>query len=436
MGRLPLSSDAAQEIALLIGGQFKNRRGGEVNDSLDELALLADTAGAKVADRVICRPFSIHPATFIGKGKAAQIADQAREAQVTVIVFDEDLSPVQSRNLEEEIGVKVIDRTQLILDIFAQHARTKEGGLQIEMAQLQYLLPRIRQWWTGFEQQKGGIGLRGPGERQLELDRRRIQERISRIGKALENVRDHRAEQRRGRRRHGWALITLVGYTNAGKSTLLNSLTGAHVEAGDRLFATLDPTTRQIRLPNNQLALITDTVGFIRKLPHHLVESFKATLEEVNEADLLLHVIDVSHPRVDEQIEAVEEVLHELGVKEKPILPVLNKIDLPTIQNQWGRLSSKLGRAIPVSALTGEGLDALRDELADFLRNRSMQVDLRIPASDGRLLASIRSSGKILSAKYGDDGFVQIVARIPGRLYGQCKQFLVEHAGPKNDKGS
>ena len=189
MGRLPLSSDSEQEIALLIGVQFKNRRGWDVNDSLDELALLADTAGAKVADRVICRLVSIHPATFIGKGKATQIADQVREARVTVVVFDEDLSPVQSRNLEDAIGVKVIDRTQLILDIFAQHARTKEGGMQIEMAQLQYLLPRIRQWWTGFEQQKGGIGLRGPGERQLELDRRRIQERISRIGKALENVR-------------------------------------------------------------------------------------------------------------------------------------------------------------------------------------------------------------------------------------------------------
>jgi GTPase len=436
MGRPPLSSESGQEIALLIGVQFKSRHGWDVNDSLDELALLADTAGAKVADRVICHMVSVHPATFIGKGKAAQIADQVRAAHVSVVVFDEELSPVQSRNLESAIGVKVIDRTQLILDIFAQHARTKEGGMQIEMAQLQYLLPRIRQWWTGFEQQKGGIGLRGPGERQLELDRRQIQERISRIGKALENVRGHRAEQRRGRRRHGWALITLVGYTNAGKSTLLNSLTGSHVEAGDRLFATLDPTTRQIRLPNNQPALITDTVGFIRKLPHHLVESFKATLEEVNEADLLLHVIDASHPRVDEQIEAVEGVLRELGVKEKPILPVLNKIDLKTVQNQLGRLSSKLGRAIPVSALTGEGLDALRNELADFLRNRSMQVELRIPASDGKLLASIRSSGKIHSAKYGDDGFVHIVARIPGRLYGHCKQYLVELAGPKKDKGS
>ena len=415
MGRLPLSSDSAPEIALLIGVQFGNVRGWDVNDSLDELALLADTAGAKVVDRVICRLISVHPATFIGKGKAAQIADQAREARVTVIVFDEELSPVQSRNLEDAIGVKVIDRTQLILDIFAQHARTKEGGMQIEMAQLQYLLPRIRQWWTGFEQQKGGIGLRGPGERQLELDRRRIQQRISRIGKALENVRGHRAEQRRGRRRHGWALITLVGYTNAGKSTLLNSLTGARVEAGDRLFATLDPTTRQIRLPNNQPALITDTVGFIRKLPHHLVESFKATLEEVNEADLLLHVIDASHPRVDEQVEAVEGVLSELGAKEKPILPVLNKIDLQAARNQWGRLSGKLARAIPVSALTGEGLDALRDELADFLRSRSMRVELRIPASDGKLLSSIRSSGKIFSSKYGDDGFVHVVASIPGR---------------------
>jgi GTPase len=436
MARPPLSVDSEQEVALLIGVQFKRRRDWDVHDSLDELALLADTAGAKVADRVICHLISVHAGTFIGKGKVAEIAEQAREAHATVVVFDEDLSPVQSRNLEDALGVKVIDRTQLILDIFAQHARTKEGGLQIELAQLQYLLPRIRELWTGFEQQKGGIGLRGPGERQLELDRRRIQERISRIGKALENVRGHRAEQRRGRRRHGWALITLVGYTNAGKSTLLNHLTGANVEAGDRLFATLDPTTRQIRLPNNQPALITDTVGFIRKLPHHLVESFKATLEEVNEADLLLHVIDASHPRVDEQVEAVQGVLRELGVKEKPILPVLNKMDLEMAQNQWGRLSSKMGRGIPVSALTGEGLDALRDELADFLRSRSMQVELRIPASEGKLIASIRSAGKVLSAKYGDDGFVRVVASIPGRLYGHCEPFLAKRTGQKKDKGT
>jgi GTPase len=231
-------------------------------------------------------------------------------------------------------------------------------------------------------------------------------------------------------------LITLVGYTNAGKSTLLNNLTGSNVEACDRLFATLDPTTRQIQLPNNQPALMTDTVGFIRKLPHHLVESFKATLEEVNEADLLLHVIDASHPRVDEQIEAVEGVLRELGVKEKPILPVLNKIDLAAAQSQWGRLSSKLGRAIPVSALTGEGLDALRDELADFLRSRSMQVELRVPASNGKLIASIRSAGKVLSAKYGDDGFVRVAASIPGRLYGLCEPFLVKRAARKTDKGT
>ena len=431
MARLPLSVDSEQEVALLVGVQFKSRRGWDAHDSLDELALLADTAGAKVIDRIICHLVSVHPATYIGKGKAAQIAEQAREARATVVIFDEELSPVQSRNLEDALGVKVIDRTQLILDIFAQHARTKEGGLQIELAQLQYLLPRIRELWSGFEQQKGGIGLRGPGERQLELDRRRIQERISRIGKALEDVRGHRAEQRRGRRRHGWALITLVGYTNAGKSTLLNHLTGANVEAGDRLFATLDPTTRQIRLPNNQPALVTDTVGFIRKLPHHLVESFKATLEEVNEADLLLHVIDASHPRVDEQVEAVEGVLRELGVREKPILPVLNKMDLEMARNQSARLSDKLGRAVPVSALTGEGLDALRDELADFLRSRSVQVELSIPAAEGKLLAAIRSAGKILSAKYGDDELVRVVASIPGRLYGRCSPFIVERDDEK-----
>ncbi len=429
MGRLPLTVDPDQENAFLVGVQFKTRRGWDAHDTLDELALLADTAGAKVADRMICHLISIHPATFIGKGKAAQIAEKVQETHATTVIFDEELSPVQSRNLEDLFGVKVIDRTQLILDIFAQHARTKEGGLQIELAQLQYLLPRIRQLWSGFEQQQGGIGLRGPGERQLELDRRRIQLRISRIGKALEDVRSHRAELRRGRQRHGWALITLVGYTNAGKSTLLNHLTGASVEADNRLFATLDPTTRQIRLPNHQPALITDTVGFIRKLPHHLVESFKATLEEVNEADLLLHVIDASHPRVDEQIEAVEEVLGELGVREKPILPVLNKLDLPGAQNQAGRLIAKMGRGISVSALTGEGLDALRDELADFLRNRSVQVELRIPASEGKLMSTLRSEGKVLSSKYEDDGFARVVVSVPAHLLGPCEEFLVRKGG-------
>jgi GTPase len=426
MGRLLSTSESEQETALLVGVQLRDRRVRDVEDSLDELALLSSTAGAEVVGRVICRQSVIHPATFIGRGKSGEIADLVKEKSVSTVVFDDDLSPAQGRNLQAVIGAKIIDRTQLILDIFAQHARSKEGSLQIELAQLQYLLPRLRRMWTHLERQRGGIGLRGPGERQLEIDRRRIQDRIFRIKKALEHVRGRRAEQRRGRRRHGWALVTLVGYTNAGKSTLLNSLTGASVQAYDQLFATLDPTTRQIRLPNHQPALVTDTVGFIRKLPHHLVESFKATLEEVNEADLLVHVIDAAHPAVDHQIDAVDAVLRELGAHDKPRLAVLNKLDLDSAQAQWGRIAARLGRAVPVSALTGEGLEALRHEVADILKDRMARMRLRVPLSDGKLLANLRSSGRVLAETYRDDGTVVLEAGVPAHLVGKCTPYVIK----------
>ncbi len=432
MGRPLLSSSPEPETALLVGIQFRDRKTFDVQDSLDELALLSTTAGAEIVDRFVCKQTTVNPATYIGKGKADELAQVVQERGLTTVVFDEDLSPAQGRNLATITGAKIVDRTQLILDIFAQHARTREGRLQIELAQLQYLLPRLRRMWTHLERQKGGIGLRGPGEQQIELDRRRIQDRIFRIRKSIELVRGHRAEQRRGRRRHGWALLTLVGYTNAGKSTLLNSLTGASVEAYDRLFATLDPTTRQLRLPNHQPALITDTVGFIRKLPHHLVESFKATLEEVNEADLLVHVIDSSHPNVDEQIAAVESVLRDLGVVDKPILPVLNKMDLDEGRRQSGRLLARFPRTVAISALTGEGLDALREEIADCLKSRNRRVNLRVPPSQGRLIAAIRTAGRILTETYDEDGTAVIEATVPPRLYGSCLTFSVDPK-PEND---
>jgi len=426
MGELLSTSDTIEEKALLVGVQLRQHRDWEVEDSLDELALLADTAGAEVVDRIVCKQSTVNPATFIGKGKVEQIAGKAEEVRATMVVFDDDLSPAQGRNLSQVIGAKIIDRTQLILDIFAQHAHTKEGSLQIELAQLQYTLPRLRRMWTHLERQKGGIGLRGPGEKQLELDRRRIEMRIDRIRKELDQVIGRRAEQRRGRRRHGWALVTLVGYTNAGKSTLLNTLTGADVEVYDKLFATLDPTTRQIRLPNHQPALMTDTVGFIRKLPHHLVESFKATLEEVNEADLLIHVIDASHPMVDKQIEGVEAVLKELGSGNKPTLFVLNKMDRENASAQFGRIVSRVGKAVKISALTGEGLDDLRDELADFLKSRNQNVTLRIPATEGKLIASVKSAGKVHREKYEDDGSIVIEASVPGPLEGYCAPYAVD----------
>ena len=394
----PTFSDAP-ERAWLVATTLGDQPRAETEDSLRELRALADTAGAEVLGETLCRLRAIQPATYIGRGKAEQIAAEARAAGAGVVVFDDDLSPAQGRALEDVIGVRIVDRTQLILDIFAQRARTLEGGLQIELAQLHYLLPRLRGLWTHLERQKGGIGLKGPGEKQLELDRRRIEQRIGRIRDQLQLVRQRRAELRRGRRRHGWALLTLVGYTNAGKSTLLNRLTDAGVLADDQLFATLDPTTRQLRLPNHQLCLLTDTVGFIRKLPHHLVEAFKATLEEVNEADLLLHVIDAAQPRVDEQIDAVEAVLRELGAQNKPVLAVFNKTDLERGRNQSIRLADRFRHSVAISAATGEGTQTLCQTVADLLRERVKHLHLVIPAGEGRLVAALHANGKVLEQK-------------------------------------
>ena len=306
--------------------------------------------GATVTGRFLVRQQKIKAGHYIGTGKAEEISDWIKENRVSMVVFDDDLSPAQGRNLENVFEVRVLDRTQLILDIFAQRAQTKEGCLQVELAQHQYLLPRLRRMWTHLERQKGGIGLRGPGETQLEMDRRRIEDLIRTLKRDLELVRTRRAEQRRGRKRHGWALVSIVGYTNAGKSTLLNRLSGADIFAEDQLFATLDPTTRQVELPNHEPMLMTDTVGFIQKLPHHLVESFKATLEEVVEADLLVHVVDASHPQVDMQIEAVHTVLDEIGGLEKPMLYVFNKIDNEKGHNAAKRLARQYPRSVAVSA--------------------------------------------------------------------------------------
>jgi len=416
-------SEQAEETALLIGVQFQRHTPAEVHDSLDELEQLADTAGARVLDRMVCKHTRPTPGHYIGSGKAAEIAEWIAEHKPSVVVFDDDLSPAQGRNIEAVFKTRVIDRTQMILDIFAQHARTKEGCLQIELAQLTYLLPRLRRMWTHLERQKGGIGLRGPGETQLESDRRRIEERMARLRKELEQVRRHRNELRRGRRRHGWALVTLVGYTNAGKSTLLNTLTGSEVKAYDQLFATLDPTTRQVRLPNHQSALLTDTVGFIRKLPHGLVESFKATLEEVGESDVLLHVIDASHPQVEAQMYAVREVLREIGAGDKTVIPVLNKIDAPGGAAQARMLKHTLSRAVAVSARTGEGMTALLDEICDVLRDRHARITAVIPVREGKLIAALRRGANVLTETYEEE-MVRIEAYVPSSLMGALHPYL------------
>ena len=420
------TNNRVQERALLVGvvlrGSSDER---EVLDTLDELAQLTETAGGEVAARIVCRQAKIHPGHYIGKGKAEELACRVAEEDANLVIFDEDLSPAQGRNLENLLGARVIDRTQLILDIFAQRARTREGCLQIELAQHMYLLPRLRRMWTHLERQKGGIGLKGPGETQLEMDRRRIQILIRTLSKELEQVRTRRAEQRRGRRRHGWGLVSLVGYTNAGKSTLLNRLSGAGIHAADQLFATLDPTTRQVQLPNREPCLITDTVGFIRKLPHHLVESFKATLEEVAEADLILHVIDASHPKVEQQIDAVNGVLQEIGAETKPVLCVLNKIDTEAGAGGARRLARALGRSAAVSAVTGEGVDGLLTELADCLKGDKRLMRLRIPLSEGRLIALLKNSATVLEEEY-EGGTADLLVRVPAPLIPRCEPYLAE----------
>jgi GTP-binding protein HflX len=416
------------EPVLLVGVLIRGEEEWRAKDTLDELAQLVESAGAEVAGRFLCRQQKIKAGHYIGTGKAEEIADWIKENPVSMVVFDDDLTPAQGRNLEEALEVRVLDRTQLILDIFAQRAHTKEGSLQVELAQHQYLLPRLRNMWTHLERQQGGIGLRGPGETQLEMDRRRIEDLIKTIKRDLKLVRIRRTEQRRGRRRHGWALVSIVGYTNAGKSTLLNRLSGAEIFTEDQLFATLDPTTRQVELPNHEPMLMTDTVGFIQKLPHHLVDSFKATLEEVAEADLIVHVVDASHPQVETQIDAVLAVLDEIGALEKPMLYVFNKIDSEKGRNAAKRLMRLYPRSVVVSALTGEGIDWLYDELADCLKGRKVELRLSVPLSEGKLLASLQKSAAILEQEYEGPN-ADLLVRVGPRLAAQCKPFAVASGG-------
>ena len=415
------------ERVFLIGVELKNRATWEVDDSLAELAELAVTAGAEVAGDGSQKLAAPCAGTFIGKGKAAEFAEHCREAEVDTVIFDDELSPAQSRNLEKVFNCKILDRTSLILDIFAQRARTREGKLQIELAQLQHLLPRLTRFWGHLSRQKGGIGMRGgEGETQLETDRRRVQDRISRIQKELELVRRQRATQRNSRQRNHWALASIVGYTNAGKSTLLNQLTGADVLAEDKLFATLDPTTRRLRLPTNQNVLLTDTVGFIRKLPHSLVESFKATLEEVVQADLLLHVVDVSHPQAEDQIQAVDAVLKEIGAEGKPTLMVFNKIDLlqcsPDAPN---RFLERHPHGVCISAASGEGIPALLAELGGQLRPIRDFLELSVPHDQSGVIARLHEIGQVIERNY-DGETARFKARIPPHLRDEFAPFFVK----------
>ena len=390
--------------------------GWTAQESLSELANLATTAGADVVGAEWQNRRHVDPNWYIGKGKAEELAAAKRETGFDVLIADDELSPAQQRALEELLRVKVIDRSRLILDIFALHAQTHEGRLQVELAQLEYQLPRLTKLWTHLSRTGGGIGTRGPGESQLETDRRIIRTRISKMKERVEQVRQQRSTAARGRDRRLWPTVGIVGYTNAGKSTLLNTLVGSEVaKAEDKLFATLDPTSRQVKLGDGQTAIVTDTVGFIHKLPHQLVDAFRATLEEVNRADVLVEVVDASDPHVVEHRQTVQTVLDELGAGDKPRLVAFNKADLVERAALDGdAVAPAVAGSVLVSALTGFGMDTLRAEIAALLATLWVDVDASLPYAAGELLARVRERGTV-ELEYGERD-VRIVGRVAPAL--------------------
>ena len=412
------------ERVFMVGVQLKADNAWCVEESMDELSELVTTAGAIVVGRGSQRLDKFNAATFIGPGKAKEFSVECKESNVDTVVFDEELNPAQGRNLEKIFECKILDRTALILDIFSQRAQTREGKLQVELAQLNHLLPRLTRFWTHLSRQKGGIGMRGgDGESQLEVDRRKVRERIGKIQRDLDLVMRNRDVQRTGRKRNQWPLGSMVGYTNAGKSTLFNAITGASTLSEDKLFATLDPTTRRLKLPTNQNVLLSDTVGFIRKLPHDLIDAFKATLEEVIEADLLLHIVDVSSPYAEEQIEAVNLVLKDLGVEEKRTLMIFNKVDRISSSGLSKRFTDQYSNSIAVSAKTGEGFDELMAELGKQLRPIRKMVGISIPHSKSDIIARLHEVGQVLERNYdGDEAMFK--ALIPPNYLDYFEQYL------------
>ena len=407
-----------REQIVLVAVQFPGTSSEQIEANLDELARLVDTAGADPVDRVVQKRQSPDPATFVGKGKVDEIYDSSIDHDADTVVFDDELSPAQQYNLETILKRTALDRTAVILDIFAQNATTLEGKAQVELAQLRYRLPRLRGRGDQLSQQGGGIGTRGPGETQLEVDRRRIQRRLAKLEKDLGGLRRTRKNQRKSRRRSRFSTVAIVGYTNAGKSTLLNRLTGAGVLVEDRLFATLDATTRRLQLPGGETVLLTDTVGFIQKLPTSLVEAFKSTLEEVAEADLLLHLVDGSAPDPDLHIRAVRGVLREIGAGDVPELVVFNKADQVGDAGIDQLIRSYEG-SLEVSAHTGAGLEALLVVIGDRLRSLTDITELLIPYARGDVLASVHREGEVLVEMHEDQG-----TRIRARLDDVAQQLL------------
>jgi GTP-binding protein HflX len=422
-----------------------------VDESLDELARLAHTAGVEVVGRDSQRLDAIHPGTFIGSGKVEELRKACQALDCTLIIFDDELSPAQLRTLEQELEVRVMDRTALILDIFALHATSKEGALQVELAQYAYRLPRLTRMWTHLSRQGvGGVGLRGPGETQLESDRREISKRMSQLRHELEQLEQQRALRRR-RRRQGIPVVGIVGYTNAGKSTLLNRISGSEVLVEDKLFATLDPTTRRVQLPSGREVLFTDTVGFIQKLPTQLVAAFHATLEEVLDADLLIHVVDISSRNVVQAVEAVEDVLFEIGAGNKPVILALNKVDLVdpethlsttrtrfvTRESPAATLQAEYADVVTVSAQQGVGVEELLNRVDEILAEEMVEVDVTLPYNAGDVLSLWHRQGIVDEEEYKPQG-IEVRGKLPKwmmSMIGEDNEGNGHHNGDEEDDG-
>lgn len=405
-----------KERVILVGVQADDNE--DTEKSLDELEELAQTAGAETVGRIIQNREQIHPGTYVGKGKLDEIKNLLWETDATGIICDDELSPAQLGNLQDALDTKVMDRTLIILDIFAERASTNEGKIQVELAQLKYRQSRLVGLGKSLSRLGGGIGTRGPGEKKLEMDRRLIKGRIAQLNRELKDVKRHREVTREQRSRNHISVIAIVGYTNAGKSTLLNRLTGSSVLEEDKLFATLDPTTRGLKLPSGQEVLLTDTVGFIRKLPHHLIEAFKSTLEEAKYADMILHVVDVSNPQMDEQMYTVYETLQNLDVKDKVVITAFNKQDrlteVPIIRD------FKADHIVNISARTGQGLDALQSVIEQILRERKIEISRTYSYADAGKIQLIRKYGELLEEEYREDG-IFVHAFVPKELYGKIE---------------
>jgi GTP-binding protein HflX len=437
--RTPQPTSPPRERAFLVGVEiFHEKNYLSLDDSLAELALLADTAGLDVVGELTQKIDRPNPQTYIGKGKVEELKALAEETLSQVVIFDDELSPRHGRELEELLApnVRVLDRTVLILDIFAQHAHTSEGMLQVELAQYQYYLPRLTRQWTHLARQAGGgggrsggvggVGLRGPGETQLEVDRREISKRISHLKRELEKVRAHRMRYRAQRKRSRIPTVALVGYTNAGKSTLLNRIARADVYTANQLFATLDPTTRKVELPGGYNGLFTDTVGFIQKLPTSLVEAFHATLEEITEADLLLHVVDIAHPNAMAQFQAVQKTLKEIGAEHIPVITALNKVDRLKDPGAAQFVLQQYPQAVAISAVNGTGIKELIEKIKEELYETFTPIQVWLPYQQGQLISSFHESGQIDRIEHGRGG-VLIHGRIPGRLVAQFKEWQASH---------